>query len=73
MSNNEKSSFLVYDCWETLGSHGGIIAGSHLYNLLILTEEEAQKAVTFLKTRMPNDKHTKHRVVYIKNNPEWWN
>ena len=78
--NNALSKYLVYTCWEKLGSHGGLIAGSYLHDLLINDEEEAKAAVALVTARskefdvaFPNlDNYSSKRFVYIKNQPEWW-
>jgi hypothetical protein len=77
MSNCAKSKYLIYNCWTAVGSHGGIIAGSHLYDMLVMTEEEAKQAVLMVEQRSNefNQKYhsdTKNRFVYIENRPEWF-
>jgi hypothetical protein len=77
MSNNSRSKYLIYNCWEVVGSHGGIIAGSHLYDMLVMTEEEAKQAVILVEQRNNEYKQKYHfegknRFVYIENRPEWF-
>lgn len=77
MSNNSKSKYLIYNCWEVIGNHGGIIAGSHLYDMLVMTEDEAKQAVLTVERRNNeyNKKYhyaSKNRFVYIENRPEWF-
>ncbi len=81
MSNNARSNYLVYNNWTTIGSHGGVIAGSHLLDLLVMTEEEAQSAVAAAEAqhkKFITDYHflykptNTNRFCYIVNKPEWW-
>lgn len=79
MSNNSLSKYLIYNCWTVLGSHGGIIGGSHLYDALIMTEDEAKAAVTLYEARhnefekqYPSLAVRTSRFCYIENKAEWW-
>ena len=79
MSNNARSNYLIYNCWTVVGSHGGLIGGSHLYDVLIMTEEEAKAAVTMYEARHvdfekqhPSQAVRTSRLCYIKNRAEWW-
>ena len=79
-NNNALSKYLVYTCWERMGTHGGIIAGSSLHDFLINDEDEAKAAVALVTARSKEfdaafpslDTFSSKRVVYIKNQPEWW-
>jgi len=75
-----EAKFLIYNCWETIGSHGGIIAGSLILGHA-MTEEEAVEKIAVLKARHEefNSSHSflnkpgdKTRFVSILNQPEWW-
>ena len=75
-----KANFLIYNCWETIGSHGGIIAGSLILDHA-MTEEEAVEKIAVLKARHEEFNRTYHslnkpgnttRFVSILNRPEWW-
>jgi len=81
MSNNARSKYLIYNNWTTIGSHGGVIAGSHLYDLLVMTEDEAIAAVAAAEVqhkKFITEYHFLHkptntnRFCYIVNQPEWW-
>jgi len=78
MSNNARSNYLIYNCWTVVGSHGGIIGGSHLYDALIMTEEEAKAAVRLYEARHAEFEKkypspaTTNRFCYIKNRAEWF-
>ena len=78
-SNNKRSKYLIYNCWTVVGSHGGTIGGSHLYDALIMTEEEAKAAVTVYEKRhadfeksFPSSTTRTSRFCYIQNRSEWW-
>ena len=75
-----KARFLIYKCWETIGSHGGIIAGSSLLDHA-MTEEEATEKIEVFKAR--HDEFNKtfpllqkpgdtRRFCHIVNQPYWW-
>ena len=75
-----KARFLIYNCWQTLGDHGGIIAGSVLLDHA-MTELEAAEKIKVMKVRYEDfDKAypsftnpgKKTRFVSIPNNPDWW-
>lgn len=79
MSNNSRSKYLIYNCWTVIGSHGGEIAGSHLYDALIMTEEEAKAAVTMYEARLtefdkqfPSLAARTNKICYIENRASWW-
>jgi hypothetical protein len=74
-----KAKFLIYNCWETIGSHGGIIAGSLLLDHA-MTEKEAAEKIEVFKARhdefdakfpfkKPGDTR---RFCSIVNDPHWW-
>jgi hypothetical protein len=75
-----KAKFLIYNCWETIGNHGGVIAGSLILGHA-MTEEEAAEKIDIYRARheefnlshpflkKPGDKT---RFVSIVNQPEWW-
>lgn len=75
-----KAKFLIYNRWETIGSHGGIIAGSLLLDHA-MTEEEAAEKIDVFKARhdafdvkfpllkKPGDTRRFCRIV---NDPHWW-
>jgi hypothetical protein len=71
-----KSKYLFYTCWETVGSHGGIIAGSLIHKEFAQTKEEAEEILSRIKERCESspyrDPRTKSRYVYIDNRTEWW-
>lgn len=78
MSNCSNSNYLIYTKWEAAGSWGGIISGSSIHDVLIITEEEAIEMVEIIKNKtskfdkqFPSNRKTE--IVYIKNKPEWWN
>lgn len=75
-----KARFLIYNCWETIGSHGGIIAGSLLLDHAMTEEEAAEKIEmfkgrhaeldkTFPRLKKPGDTT---RFCSIINDPHWW-
>ena len=69
-----KARFLIYNCWETIGSHGGIIAGSLLLDHA-MTEKEAAEKIKVLKSRHDQSfkkPGNKTRFVSITNQPYWW-
>ena len=80
MSNNELSKYLLYQVWERIGPSGGIISGSHLYDILIQTEDEAKievekakKAYLEFCSKFPKlCENDVQRFVYIKNELHWW-
>ena len=68
-----KSKYLFYTCWETMGSHGGIIAGNLLHEEFAQTKEEADEVLTKIKEKYKQDPYAMNlRFVYIDNNLEWW-
>jgi hypothetical protein len=81
MSNNSQSKFLMYNVWTKIDLDGNTLSGSYLYDILLLTEEDAKQAVEnaireheeFKKTNSylvdPTDTA---RFIYIKNKPTWW-
>jgi hypothetical protein len=81
MSNHSKSKFLMYNVWTKTSSHSGTICGSLLYDILLLTEEDAKQAVEAAIKRHEHFKKTNPamfdptdtcKIIYIKNYPDWW-
>lgn len=79
MSNNALSKYLIYNCWTVMGSHGGEIGGSHLYDALIMTEQEAKAAIALYEARhkdfekqFPSPTPRTSRFCYIENRAEWF-
>jgi hypothetical protein len=75
-----KAKFLIYNRWETIGSHGGIIAGSLLLDHA-MTEEEAAEKIDVFKARhdafdvkfpLLKKPGNKTRFCRIVNDPHWW-
>ena len=82
MSNPEYATakFLIYSCWEVMGSHGGPIAGSLLIDHA-MTKEEALEKIEVYKGRSAefnqkfpslNENGRKSRYCHIVNEPYWW-
>ena len=75
-----KAKFLIYNCWEKIGSHGGIIAGDLILGHAMTEEEAAEKIAVFKARREEFDASypllkkpgDKTRFVSIANRPEWW-
>lgn len=81
MSNNKQSKYLLYNMWTSQSPSGFLVSGSMLYDLLLLTEDDAKKALkeAELKHKEFRNEYSglfvKDRVcrfVYIENDPEWW-
>jgi hypothetical protein len=74
------AKFLIYTCWETIGSHGGIIAGSLILGHAMTEKEVAEKIEVFRARQEEFDaSHSflnkpgdKRRFISILNQPEWW-
>lgn len=81
MTAYASSKYLIYTCWESVGSHGGKIAGSLIHPLVAQTEAEAETHIAALKELaaafdrdfpLSASQETTTRYVYILNRKEWW-
>jgi hypothetical protein len=71
----------MYNVWTKTGLDGEMLSGSYLYDILLLTEEDAKQAVEAEIKRHEDFKKTNSylvdpadtcKFIYVKNKPTWW-